>query len=109
MPKQEMVVYEMIRDKKIPKILKVENETITICRGGYIRRQEEYQIDIKTARIEIKRSGYFGRKDFAIFRDSCYPYVMKAVDKDRRQHVYWIDKDTDAEKLARCVVRVVVA
>lgn len=102
MPKQEMVVYEMIRDKKIPKSLKIENETIAICRGGYIRRQKEYEIDIKTARIEIKRSGYFGRKDFAIFRDSSYPYVMKAVDTESREHVFWVDKDTDVEELMRC-------
>ena len=54
MPKQEMVVYEMVRDKKIPKILKIENENIAVCRGGYIRRQKEYEIDIRSARMQIK-------------------------------------------------------
>lgn len=34
MPKQEMVVYEMVRDKKIPKILKSENENFAVCRGA---------------------------------------------------------------------------
>lgn len=102
MPKQEMVVYEIVRDKKIPKILKIENENIAVCRGGYIRRQKEYEIDIKKARMQIKRSMYFGRKDFAIFRDSRYPYIMRAVDTESREHVFWVDKDRDAEELMRC-------
>ena len=102
MPKQEMVVYEMVRDKKIPKILKIENENIAVCRGGYIRRQKEYEIDIRSARMQIKRSGYFGRKDFAIFRECRYPYIMRAVDTERREHVLWVDKDRDAEELMRC-------
>jgi len=105
MKKRRIAVYEMVGVKKHARVLILKDDCIEICKWRGLWDTKEYEIDSKSARIEIKRSNYYGRKDFADLRCSKYPYLAKLSDKVAGCHIFWIDRDVDAEILENYIKR----
>lgn len=97
MKKTEIIAYEMIGDKKALRVLRLKPSCIEVRRGGWFSRKLEYTLDTKASKYQMKKSGYYGRKELAPFCNGYYPHVIRIIDKTAGVHIFRVDRDLDAE------------
>ena len=102
---QSIVVYEIIDDQKEIKTLILKKNKLEVHKHRFFGDTKECSIDPKLAAADIRRSSFYGRKDLSAIRTKKYPFIARFLDKEAGGHIFWIERDVDAEMLDSYVKR----
>lgn len=100
-----IVVYEIIDEQREIKTLILKKEKLEVHRHRLFGETKECSIDPGLAAVDIRRSSFYGRKDLSSIRTKKYPFIARFLDEEVGGHIFWIDRDVDAEILDSYVKR----